>query len=294
MPDISIPDFFKELRLVFGLLIDIDLTNHTAIVESLVNLETTAQVTDLRASQVMSFRETTDTTAFYVVTQPIDTDDTSYAAGYTPVPVQIGSQATAVTETDVTLKSVSTNMITVAAPLDAQIVSPIQAEWRIPYIKQAVYGQAPMDQFNTVDLSDKNNFQLRFLYYHGMQPNTGGYLYPYGSSDNLNVFGGALTAYNLSMSPGAQDFSPLQAYYTFLFNSKPFELGVSLSLQQLVSLKANSRILVKDPYNFSTVSAIFDQVAADLSQDNKLIQAKITMYPIVLPNNTRQTPAAEL
>ena len=45
---------------------------------------------------------------------------------------------------------------------------------------------------------------------------------------------------------------------------------------------------MNDPYNYSSVTGILDQVAADLSADNRAIRAKVIIYPIVLPNNVQQ------
>jgi hypothetical protein len=159
--------------------------------------------------------------------------------------------------------------------------------WRIPKIKQSLYAQAPFDLINIPTFADTNNFKLRFLYYHGMQPNSAGFVYPYGSSDNLSVDGPPLSNVNLSLTPGATDFQPLQYYYNFLLNSKPFEMGFMLNKKQLFDLRANKRILISD-FNRATISCILDQVAADLKEMQDSIATKITLYPKIWPDNALQ------
>lgn len=292
LPGIIMSELLKAVRTELGVMIDFDMTRNVMIIESLANLEKTNDVVDLRPLEVKSYREITNSTTFYVITQHPDSGDGAFPGGDVPPTMQIGDTSRSVTETDITLTSVPTQMIEEVAAVDALLLLPPGANWRIPHIKMPMVGQSPMDQITTVSAGDENNFKLRFIYWHGMVPNSSGFVYPYGSSDNLNVAGQAIASVNLSLSPANADFSPLGYFYNFVLNSKPFELGVELNKWQLLKLRANQRFLARDPFSQATVSCVLDQLASDLQENQELIPTKITLYPKISPNNTVQGAAA--
>jgi hypothetical protein len=288
MPGISAADFLKEMRTRFGLMIDFDMTNMVCTVESLQNLIKTNGTADLRALQIKSYRETTNTSTFYVISESVDGEDQSFPSGDVLPTLQIGDSLTQDTETDITLSSVATNMIVENAAVDTLLTTPVLATWRIPEIDVPISAQVPLAQISTVAYADQNNFKLRFLVWHGMVPNSGGFQYPLVSPDTISIAGGLNTNLTLGMSPGNTDYSLTLLYFQFLMASKPFEMGMELSIKKLLDIKANSRILVKDPFNFASISCILDQLAADLQHDEKKIGAKITLYPVIQNDNAAQ------
>ena len=288
MPDMVVSDWFKELRTDYGLMIDFDFTRMVGFVESLTNLEKYADTLDLRPAQVRKgYREITTTPTYYLITQPADGDDHVWD-NETPPVLQVGDYDRAITATNITLASVTTQMITEVAASDALLFAPILANWKIPHIKQSIFNEPTFTPICAVNSNDRYNFKLRFIYYAGMRPNSNGFPYPFGTVDNIDATGTVFTTLNLSMSPAVNDYSPLLNFYNFVLNSKPFEMGFMLSKEQLMKCRANVRYLVRDPYNFATISGIVDQVAADLQEMQKEIGTKITLYPIVRPNNPNQ------
>jgi len=87
------------------------MTNMVCTVESLQNLIKTNGTADLRALQIKSYRETTNTSTFYVISESVDGEDQSFPSGDVLPTLQIGDSLTQDTETDITLRSVATNMI---------------------------------------------------------------------------------------------------------------------------------------------------------------------------------------
>ncbi|QTE38487.1 hypothetical protein J3L18_05265 [Mucilaginibacter gossypii] len=289
MPDITLADLFKEVRSSLGVFMDPDATNKTVLIESITNLKRTAKTVDLRGAQLINYRETGTIPAGYVISRPIDDKDEAFddseKANLPKLTVGVTSLANPELQ-DIPLKSVITKMIKEAAPSHPDIETPVSAQWRIPYMKQPVTAGAPLNQLASQDYADRNAFKLRLLYYHGMKANEGGYLYPYGSADNIGLTGNIISDYTLGLDGSADSLLEVRNYFTFMYNSRPFEMTFLLSRRQLFNIGADCRILVKD-FNGPVVNCFLDQFTADLS-DKPENFAAITLYPLITPNNTRQ------
>jgi hypothetical protein len=290
MPGILVTDFIKELRTQFGLLIDFDQTRKVAVVESLANIEQYGEIVDLRPLQTVSYRESSVAQQAFTITQVPDDKDQAYSdAEKQNLPVlQIGNVTNATQITDITLLSVTTKMIPGILPSNPLLIAPTNSDYRIPYIKMPVFGATPMDQISSIQYADRTGFKLRFLYYYGLVADGGGYLYPYGSSDNLDVNGQEIGNVSLALNNVAADVDlPIADYYNFLLQSKPFEMVFYMTAQKFSSIRANSRILVHD-FNLATITCILSQNSADFVSDKDLITAKVTLYPIPSQRNTSE------
>jgi hypothetical protein len=285
MPAIAVSDFLKECRALFGLLIDFDQTRKIMIVESLSNLQTKAVKVDLRNQQTMGHREISASSQAYTITQQADTKDAAWTGQLLPV-LQIGNVFTASQLNAVTLKSVATLMINELMPTDPLIVSPV-TNYRTPNIKMPVFPSTPMDQVGTVAYPDRLDFKLRILYYHGMVAGDSGYLYPYGSSDNVDVTGRVLTRFTLDLIASGTAYSAISKFYTFQRNSKPFEMVFELSESLFARIKANTLIIVTDPVLLAATPCILSQLSADFVTGKEMITSTLTLYPIVQPNNAQ-------
>lgn len=283
VPDIPVADFLKEVRSNYGLLIDFDEINSVATFESLVNLQRTAGVTDLRAKQTTNYRETGTNPDVFTITQGVDDKDAAFSdTDKNNLPVlTIGDPATAVQTTDVELISVVTQMSVEVSPAAAAA-----SNWRIPYMSQPIQGQGYLNDITVDPTANFRDFKLRFLIWQGMQRNEAGLLYPYGSFDNLDRDLLPLGDFTLALNPSGTAFQSLQHYYQYIKNSKPFELDCQLTPQEIVSLKVYQRILVKD-FNQVTVSCIMDSYSADLANKD-LIDTKLTLYPDISPVNDHE------
>lgn len=280
MPDMAVSDFLQEMRAKHGLLIDFNELDKICIIESLENLEKTADVVDLRIYQQKGRRETGTVADAYTITEPIDDKDMAYTdtEKASPPKLVLGTLATAIQVTDITLQSVGTKMIAEAAPAAAG-----SSNWRVPYIKQAIFGATPFDQLSSITYQDSRSFKLRELYFFGLKENADGFLYPYGSSDNLDLAGHQIGTYTLALNAGANAYLAVKKYIGFIKNSKPFEMVFNLTAQKLISITANKRILVYDE-NMATVSCLLDQLGADMGS-REIIGAKLTLYPVIKPDN---------
>jgi len=289
MPDISLADFFKEVRSSLGLFMDPDATSKTVFIESVTNLKRTAKTVDLRGAQLINFRETGTVPAGYIISRPVDDKDGAFddseKANLPKLTIGVTSLANPELQ-DITLKSVITKMIKEAAPSHPDIETPVSAQWRIPYIKQAVTAGAPLNQLASQDYADRNAFKLRLLFYHGMKPNEGGYTYPYGSADNIGMSNNIISDYTMALDGDPDSMLEIRNYFTFMYNSRPFEMTFLLNRRQLFGVGADCRILVKD-FNGATVNCLLDQFSADLGDKPEMFAA-ITLYPNITPNNTRQ------
>lgn len=298
MPALLVSDFIKELRSQFGLMIDFDPLRKVCVVESLDYLQGTAQVVDLQNEQTVQLRETGVQSQAFTIEQPQDSNDKAFtdADALNPVQLIIGSPATAVQVTDLQLNSAPTKMIINQTPVpvfETLVYNPsmVITNQRIPWIKYAVAGTSPMDQISSQAYSDRYNFKLRFLFYHGMQPDDGGYNYPYGSSDNLDVNGNVLRTFNLSLVPAATDYQAMLQYYTYITNSKPLELVLMLSKAIYAKLYNYCRVVIRDRNNAS-ISCLLSQIQATFANNKDSIATRLTLYPKVQPNNlTEVLPA---
>jgi hypothetical protein len=284
MPDIVVSDFLKELRTQFGLLIAFNQTDMLCTVSSLKNMRVKGKVVDLRTKQLAkSYRETGTSPSAYTITQAFEDSDKAFeniSKDTMPV-LNIGVAADNSTVEPITLNGVATMMIKETSPAHATF-----RNWRIPNIKMPVCPTTPLDQISDFKESDRHNFKLRFLYYHGMVQDSAADLYPYGSSDNLDFSDNQLTPFTLALNFNGAAYSGMQEYYTYLKNSRPFQQGFKLNHQDLRDLTPDSRILVKD-LNEATVECMYDVASADLGK-GPVIMALITLYPDIQPNNTQQ------
>ena len=283
MPDILASDFIKELRSAFGLLIDFDQTNKRCIIESIDALKASA-AKDFRKRQLKNtYRETGTAANAFTITRPAEDLDKAFTdeeKALLPV-LSIGDTAGALDVQDISLISVDTKMITELSPANADATT-----WRIPNIEMPIYPEIPLNQISDFKTPDRNKFKLRFLYYHGMKPNGVGNLYPYASSDNLDKDGHVLTNFTLALNTTGTTYSLLQRYYRLIMNAKPFEQSVLLNRQEMLELKASDKILIQD-FDHSTVECLLDVAGADLGR-GELIEVKLTLYPIIIPDNELQ------
>jgi hypothetical protein len=289
MPDILISDWLKDLRSNFGLLIDFDFTRQVSIVESITNLKAAQTTVDLRNAKIAgTYRETTNARYSYLVTRAVDDKDTAFTDDEKAAlpSLTIGITGPNIEQKPIALKSVATKMVVEAAPSRGDIMTPIGANWRIPFLKQPIAPAVPLNQITLATYADRGNFKPRYLYYYGKKPNDAGYLYPYISADNLDVLGAVIDNYSLALNASAFSFHELRNYFQFIYDSRPFEMKFTLSRAQFFSVVSNARILVHDE-NMATVSGFLDVNTADLGLGKKYVAA-ITIYPHIIPNNTIQ------
>lgn len=278
MPDITVADFLKTVRTEFGLLIDFDQTRNVCVVESIKYLEETSEIIDLTKKQLLSFRELNFTEDGYTITQPSDDKDDAFSdQDKANAPALIVGNGL----NTIDLSSAATKMINEVSPATVSA-----SQWRIPYMKQPIYGATPMNQINAIEYVDRNNFKLRFFYNHGMQPDAAGFDYPYGSTDNLDQAGDQLTPFTLSLTPSSTSYQALQHKYELLTNSKPFEMGFNLSKEEFISMRVNKRVVVLDK-NQATVGCILSSYTTDIG-DAQTVNSKLTLYPIIRINNVSQ------
>jgi hypothetical protein len=281
MPDIGVNEFLKFARTEYGLLIDIDLTTNIMLIESFENLQGTDAILDIRDRQIAGFRETGTTLQSYTLTRPAADNDTAFSDDEKkdmPVAV-IGDQSGAYEIDDIELTSVATKMITENKPGSAD-------SWRIPYIKQPVYGSAPFDQISELAYADRSKFKIRALYWHGMVDDSGGYPYPYGSADNVDMNGKVLSTFSLAIGSAGSAILSAKRFLEFKQNSKPLEVSFFSTPGEYMKLNAKTRILIKDR-NDATVSCLFDSSIADFA-NRSTIFAKVTVYPIIWSSNAAQ------
>lgn len=283
MPAIGLPEFIKEVRTRFGVLIYFDQLSKTCLIETLTNLQNSDDITDLSSAQLKSYREIGGNVQAYQISQGYGDADTAYSdfEKTTPAVLSIGDVSGLVDITDVQLVGVVTKMISEISPTEA-----LATNWKVPFINQPMYGNTPFDQISSVESADQNSFPLRFLYNHGLQEDVAGNLYPYISVDNTDVSNNVLTAFSLALDAGYLSFLAIRHFYEFKKASKPFEMTFLLSSQAFLNLRAKSKVAVKD-FNRATVYCLIDKISADLGSAETII-AKATLYPILLPNNTRQ------
>ncbi len=283
MPNMLVADFITEIRSNLGLFVDFDVTRGVCICESLANLVASPDTVDLRGKQLLGYRETGTVPDAYTITQVFDDKDTAFtdAEKTLPVALEVGDVNTAISVTAVQLSAVATKMLAEVSPAAAGAQT-----WRIPWVTQPVNGATPFDQISDVGYVDRDKFKLRLVFYHGMQPDAGGFNYPYASSDNLDFNGNPLTAFTLALNAAGAAYLSIKKYFTFIKSSKPAEFDFELSAMELISIKANSRILVKD-FNQATVTCLLDQLSADINRDETYM-VKLTMYPILFEDNTAQ------
>ncbi|SEM66578.1 hypothetical protein SAMN05192574_101394 [Mucilaginibacter gossypiicola] len=278
MPAITVTEFLKTVRNRFGALIDQDTTRKICYVESLLYLQDSPETVDLRDKQVLDYREISGQATGYTITQPVDDKDDAFSdTDKNNLPKMVIGDGL----TEITLADVATKMINEDSPATVSA-----AQWRIPYMKQPVHAVAPFTQIQAQEYADRNNFKLRFLYYHGMQHDAAGYTYPYGSTDNVDQAGTQLTKFTLSLTPSGTSYQSLQQKYTFLKNTKPFEMGFRLTKEEFLNLSVHKRYLIRD-FNKATISCILSSFTADIA-DEQTVKAKLTLYPVVRPNNTVQ------
>jgi hypothetical protein len=287
MPAILLTDFIKAVRKEQGLIIDINEIDGTMLIESLSNLEDTAEIIDLRPYQVANtIRETSEAPAAITITQGADDKDLAYSdSEKTNLPVlTIGNLSTAQQQTDITMLSVTTKMLTELSPV---ATFPATSNWRIPMMQQPIRGATPLDQISSVAVADERSFKLRLLYYHGVVPDDSGlYRYPYASADNLDKDGASLTSFSLALNASSSAFLAIRHRYNYMFNSKPLEQTFILPPKVLLSIKANCRILMSD-HNLAPVYCIWAQQALDVGYNQQLL-VKSTLWPKILPANTSE------
>lgn len=286
MPDVLLTDFLKTCRTEFGLLISPDPLRGVLVVESIKNIERRSEVVDLSGVQTVSYRETGTQAQSFVITQGYDDKDSAWSDSEkkTPLQLAIGDLAHSVQQTDIAMASAQTKMIQEQSAVPIFESSPIVSNWRIPWIKMPVVGSTPMDQISTIKYADTHSFGLRFLIYHGMTEDDSGYLYPYASNDNLNQNLESFSDFTLSLDALPGSSLNIKDYYTFLLNSKPFEMVFELWPWQFMQITSNKRVFVKD-FNQAKVECLIDQVSADFTNNKEKIVAKLTLYPRIWPDN---------
>lgn len=301
MPDTLVSDFFTELRNQFGLLTDFDAFRNVCTVENLDYLENRSQVVDMQDEQTINYEELSTQTQAITIEQLSDSNDKAFSDGDNNHPLQliIGDPNKAIQITSIQLASAATKMILGRTPnpvFENPTDNPgmVVTNQRIPWIKMPVAGATPLDQVSSLQYADRYGFKLRFLFYHGMQPDDGGFNYPYGSSDNLDINGNTLRPFNLSLAPGSGDFQSLQRYYTYVANSRPAQVQFVLHRSLFMRLRNNCRVVIRDR-NLNSVQCLISQVSADFSNSRDKVAATLTLYPKILPNNAQQvlppTPA---
>ncbi|WP_432328940.1 hypothetical protein ACRQ5D_10930 [Mucilaginibacter sp. P25] len=280
MPAIKVIDFLKAVRNRFGPQIDPDLTRKIAYIESLPYLLTSSDVIDFRDEQTIDRRPLSNTTTGYTITQSTeDKDDAFGDVDKASMPKMVIGDGL----TEIPIDDVATMMINEDSPATVS-----GSQWRIPYLKRPVHAVAPFNQIQAQEYAERNNFSLRFLYYHGMVPDAAGYDYPYGSTDNVNQAGVQLTKFTLALNPSGTSVQSLKTRYTFLKNSKPFEIGFRISKERFLSLSLHKRMVIRDD-NQATVNCIIGSYSADIEvAEQELIKAKLTLYPETWPNNKVQ------
>lgn len=283
MPAMLLSDFLKELRTQLGLNLDFSTIDKTCTVDTLPAIEKSEEIVDLSARQEDDYEETGANADAYIITQqPDDKDEAFSDEEKQNLPqLTIGNLATAIQTNQVDLISACTKMLTETGPATLDY-----ANWRIPYMKQPIFPRTPLDQISELAYSDRSTFKLRLLSYRGMLPDDAGNLYPYASADNLDKDGNALTRTSLAMGSASTAYVAVRYMAQFLYNCKPFQQSFRLSIPQLLNIKANQRIKIRD-FNQAPVYAIMSQLAADLGQKEE-IQAKLTLYPIVKLANTAE------
>lgn len=281
MPSIACDVALIELRTRLGLLIDFDQISNICYIESIDNLINSDNEIDLRDRQLTYFNDLVTTLRSYTIRQSVDDGDAAFndvEKDALPV-MQIGDLNTAIETDDFTLESVVTKMIIEVSPSSAQ-----SSLWRVPYIKQQLYGIPPFNGITELGYDDKTKFKMRLLYYHGMKENDAGYLYPYMSADNLDLTGKPLTNYSLAIDATGSAIVAMKQYYELMKNSKPFEQGLKLTAREFFNINSRTKLVLSDR-NGATVKCLLDQVSADF-QVGDYIFAKASVYPILRPVNS--------
>ncbi|WP_374949637.1 hypothetical protein [Mucilaginibacter sp.] len=284
MPDILLKDFIKEVREECGVLIDFDLTKMVLTVETIEKLELTTDIFDLRPYQLEEFEELPTSLKAYRITMGTDDKDLAFSDDekqQLPV-VTVGNLSSAVETVDVPLSFATTKMINEATPAG---MSP--TTWRVPYIKQSIVGSAPFDQISDRAYVDRNKFKGRFLYWHGMVPDASGYLYPYVSADNLDYNYESIAETTLALTNTGNAFLAVKRKAEFLANSKPREISFECPPNDFLKITPRTRFIIRDKNN-AAVSCLMDTASADLVCDEEIIFGKITLYPIIKPDNKLQ------
>jgi hypothetical protein len=261
-------------------------------VESITNLIQGGTIVDLQKFQLTAgFRETATDTKAWIITQKADGGDAAWANTRDQdwPTLQIGDTGSAISVNQITLSDVATQMVVEQSPTDKAYIGsiiPIYTTWRIPWLSMPISADTPINQVSEFT-GDPNAFGVRLLYYHGMQPDSGAYLYPYASYDNKDPELNPRVDYTLNVGDNTGTKNPTGDYYGYQLNSKPFEMDFELTLEVINAIKSNSRLVCRD-FNNSAAMALLSQMSADLNNSQNEILAKLTLWPIIKVNNTAQ------
>lgn len=277
MPSVSLADFIKEVRnRLTGLLIVFNETDKTCLVDTWYNILNKQDATDLRPYQTTIPDDFIQDQKGYSITEKQESKDELFdveAGNPAPDPLVIGDGSTSI---DLAIST--TKMILESAPgyTDTDAVS-----WRIPHVRMPFSTSDKYVLADKVAYKDRNSFNMRLLYFHGMRKNQAGDLYPYASADNLNWQGQPLSTYSLAINETTKTM--VQRWYNFRLNSKKLQLDFTMPYPVFVQAKNSKRVIVRDDNN-AAVICLMDQLSADLGM-NEFINAQAVLYakPITDP-----------
>lgn len=282
MPDIKLNDFIKAVRnKITGLLISFNETDKTCLVDTWTNILNSVSYTDLRPYQQLPSDNTypPEVTGYSITEKEEDRDQLFKVSEGSPAPdpIVIGDGSTEIEQ------AISTTKMLIEPDMHYSLGT--EVDYRLPHVQMPYYTASKYVLAEKVDYTDRNTFELRFLYYHGMKPNQAGHLYPYASADNLNWEEQPIGKYSLQLN--STTVLMAQRWYQFRLASKKKQVNYVLPEQVFVQMQNSRRVLYRDENN-ATISCLLDQFSADLGK-NKMIQAQAILYTKPISNPTQQT-----
>lgn len=283
LPDVLVTEFVKAIRTKESLLIDFNENDKTCLVDSWDGLLNSLDFIDLRDYQSAEHNDFVPTAQGFTITETKDdkdklfnTDDSQNAAVTTAPEIVIGDGSNSVQ-----LAVSTTKMLVENAPFYDPT---LQIKWRVPQVQKNYSATVKYSFINAVNSVDRSKFALRMYYYHGMKKDAKGNLYPYASADNLDYNLQPLTAYSLSFNQNNTTQVRAQRFYNFQLASKRMEVPFILPAEVFVKMVNSKKVLLRD-LNNATVSAVLDQLTADIDK-NEMVLAKAMLYSRPLENNT--------
>lgn len=237
VPDITLADFFKALRSFFGLGIFVDITFRQVVFKTVRALREEEIYTSVgfAPSDKMTIEE--EISQGITVENAIDSD---------PIYKTLSPRENFVIgegEKKVSLKIGTLPMVWESNPGD------VSYRWVLPTTQ--VQGNVSGSLYKTSEnyynvfqnAAPPNKCPLRILIYHGLQPDSGGALYPYASSISINYEAERLSKYALWPDEADNIFEYLQRpYFEMLESARTITSQHVMSITEVANIRPETKI----------------------------------------------------
>lgn len=286
VPYMTISDFFKALRDDLGLSIVFDSTNMQVTFELYKTIiESSTQVTDLSAFTLAGYENDMPDEKGFAIISYEDSNDL-LLKNADPITTKIKKSQ----------KDVKANIgfLTMSRTFNPDSV---QQTWLIPRAEQS--GNLPSrifydeSEYYSVSYNHKNEFGLRLLSYHGMQPSSNG-LYPYATSLSSNYEQKKIG--NLSFDPTQNDSIYKQLtipFYQFLANAKRLSYEMLIPLSKAKDIQLTSVYSIKGE-NQVRIKFLVEQFTFSAPGKHGFLPGKLMVYVITNPEPTPNLYSGEI